>query len=40
MGEHDRLEAPEGRDENVLALTAERVRETRKAVFGHHGLTP
>jgi acetoin utilization protein AcuC len=40
MGEHDRLDSPEGRDENVLALTAERVRETRKAVFGHHGLTP
>jgi acetoin utilization protein AcuC len=40
MGEHDRLDSPEGRDENVLALTAERVRETRKAVFGYHGLTP
>jgi acetoin utilization protein AcuC len=40
MGEHDRFDSPEGRDENVLALTAERVRETRKAVFGYHGLTP
>lgn len=40
MGERDRFDSPAERAERVLALTAERVREVREAVFPHHGLAP
>lgn len=40
MGESDRFDSPRERDERVLALTAEQVREVRNAVFAHHGLVP
>ena len=40
MGAEDRFDSPVERSQHVLTLTAERVRETRAAVFPHHGLTP
>jgi acetoin utilization protein AcuC len=40
MGATDRYESPQERADNVLALTAERVREARAAIFPHHGLEP
>ena len=40
MGAADRFESPAERAENVLALSAERVREVRAAVFPYHGLVP
>jgi acetoin utilization protein AcuC len=40
MGECDRFDSPAERAQAVVALTAERVKETRDAVFPHHGLTP
>lgn len=38
MGAHDRFDSPPERAARVLALTAERIREVRAAVFPHHGL--
>lgn len=40
MGDHDHFGAPPERVAHVLAATADAVRETRSAVFPHHGLTP
>ena len=40
MGGLDVFDSPQPRARNVLALTAERVREAREAVFPHHGLMP
>jgi acetoin utilization protein AcuC len=40
MGEADSFDSPPERAANVLALTKERVREAREAVFPHHGLKP
>jgi len=38
MGARDRFDSPPETADNVLALTAERVREVREAVFPYHGL--
>jgi acetoin utilization protein AcuC len=40
MGAGDHFDSPPGQAANVLALTAEQVREVRAAVFPHHSLTP
>ena len=40
MGDDDRYDSPAERSENVLALTTDRVREVREAVFPHHHLVP
>ena len=40
MGALDRFDSPTERAQRVLALTAERIKETRAAVFPHHGLVP
>jgi len=40
MGGCDDYDSPAERTENVLALSAQRVREVREAVFPHHGLLP
>jgi acetoin utilization protein AcuC len=40
MGDRDRFELPAERVEAVLALTADRIREAREAVFRYHGLAP
>jgi acetoin utilization protein AcuC len=40
MGAHDRFHSPPERAANVLALTTERIRDVRQAVFPYHGLTP
>ena len=40
MGEGDRFNPPAISAGALLALTAEQVREVRRAVFPHHGLTP
>jgi acetoin utilization protein AcuC len=40
MGDHDRFDTPPERTAQALAATADAVRQTRSAVFPHHGLTP
>ena len=40
MGDDDRFDSPTERAENVLALTVERVREVREAVFPYLRLAP
>jgi acetoin utilization protein AcuC len=40
MGATDRFDAAPELAGNVLAITKERIREVRAAVFPHHGLTP
>jgi len=40
MGDSDVFPSPPERAARVLELTTERVRETRAAVFPHHGLEP
>ena len=40
MGANDRFDSAPELAGNVLALTKERIREVRAAVFAHHGLVP
>jgi len=40
MGQHDSFCPPDTGAERVLATTADTVRQTREAVFPHHGLVP
>jgi len=40
LGQGDRFDSPPERAENVFALTSQRVREVRAAVFPYHGLEP
>ena len=40
MGTYDSFDSPPERAGRVHVLTAERIRETRQAVFPYHGLTP
>jgi acetoin utilization protein AcuC len=40
MGAQDRFDSPPERTERVIALTSERIREVRAAVFPYHGLKP
>jgi acetoin utilization protein AcuC len=38
MGEHDALDSPALREDSLLAMTEETIRDVRAAVFPHHGL--